>query len=603
MLHILMKNDCEEEKQYIKEAVLMKPYGMEKSKISGADGLFVCPYCGKTTEYHKIRMYKNKNGTQDPPDNIYNLIYTDDENVIRVYKCTDCGKRIPTYDDRDKDPDIPYYPILQISSYPCNDEVFKTSEQVLYDDENGKLWIYASFVNIFITDNHVSYEPFYQKFVVNLKNHTSWYIGPRTFGGKRAFGSTGASVIRNCTYGKMYPDMYVFSDKSVEIMFDQFIKLTKYPRDIIDSMKDKDAYYKSLVAYYMIWMNSCPNVLYRYSAYNKEWKLNDNGHISDYEFEHIRRSDYYDGSLFKDFSRNIEDTETFMNRIVEKYHLPFTKSFKRLYMSDVKWLAQCAYFKKLGFHNIDILQSLLKMNVLAYGLEDGFDVFVKHMVKHSGEHVASRKLLEYYGSEVRDYNKKTIFRDAVRMYYRVYKYDKKLASLVDWGRSIKQIHDSLSKLHTKIEFENKEIPYSSKDSELRGTFDNCDFELPVDTNRLIEVGTQLGNCVGSYRDCVLNKQSIIVLMNNNERVVGCIELVKGRNLRQLSAKYNNPVSIEYKPAFDAWAQKNGIKNLSNCSGYVNFGVEMNHTHDWHALELDENGDVIKAEFQHEELPF
>ena len=47
-----MKNDCEEEKQYIKEAVLMKPYGMEKSKISGADGLFVCPYCGKTTEYH-----------------------------------------------------------------------------------------------------------------------------------------------------------------------------------------------------------------------------------------------------------------------------------------------------------------------------------------------------------------------------------------------------------------------------------------------------------------------------------------------------------------------------------------------------------------------
>ncbi len=588
MLHVLYKNDYEEEKEYLKSAVLIKRYSSEKqSNPENGDGVFTCPHCGKVTEFRFGSFQKNESSWER----------------IYVHLCSSCGKCFTPY-ETDATEEIPYFPALNLNTYPCDFNEFKTSEQVLYDDENGKLWIYASFVNVFLTNGHVSYEPFYYKFVVNLKKHTSFCYGPVTFSRKKAFGVSGTTM-RNCTYARYYIPADVFSDKGIDIMLEQFLEIKQFPSEIVCNCKE-DKYSqngKSDIVAFMAIMNSCPNLIYRHFSINNQYLLSDNDFVCRGAYSNYRQFNYYDSSLFKELPRTLVDTEVLVRRLVKKHGIPYTKAFKKLYLSDIKWLARCVYFKKLGFRNNDILMSLLKMEILGYGDLEGFDIFVKHMVKHCGEHVASRKLLKYLSPDGKYRSDRTTLRDTHKMYKIIYKYDKSLISVVDWGRSIRQIHDLLSKIYTKIEFENKEIPYSKTDMELQGNFQNCDFELPKNTNRLIEVGSLLGTCVGSYRDGVLSKKSLIILMLNKEKVVGCIELVKGRKLNQLSAKYNNPVSIEYKPAFDAWAQQNKIQNLSGCRGYVDFGKDLKLTHDWHTHELDENGDVIRTPIHYEELPF
>ena len=595
-------------KEFFKKAHFVKPYGAEKRNNSKyADGLFVCPHCGKVSEYNQKIVTSNKDTTNNTRSELtYFDYWAERENgkCVFVHECKSCGNLSAAYEE-DATEDIPYYPQLVLSNYPCSGEHFKTSEQVLYDEEQGKLWIYASYVNVFITNNHVSYEPFYYKFILDLKNHTSWFYGPVTFKRKRAFGSNDNVIIKNCTYGKWYLDTHIFSLEGIKTMLNFFQTVTQYPDNVVNKLNEenREYVYKDNAIGYMTWMNSCPNIVYKYSSYTNKYEISNNSYISNLDFTNYRRYNYYDGSLFKDFSRTIEDTESFIKRIVDKYNLPCSKKFKSLYMSDIKWLAQCVFFKKLGFENVDILQSLFTMNALERNtIDTGFDLFVKHLVKNCGEHIASKKLLKILNSENPNYYECTFLRDACSMYHSIYKFDKSLLLAVDWGRSIKQIHDVLSKLHTKIQFENKTIPYKESDLELAGTINDCEFELPADTNRLIEVGSLLGNCVGSYRDSVLARNSIIVFMKQSEKVIACIELSKTRGLKQVSAKYNNPVSIEYKPAFDKWAKRNNIKDIDCCYDYVNFGKEENRSHDYHLYDIDENGDVVMIQ-EKDEMPF
>ena len=106
---------------------------------------------------------------------------------------------------------------------------------------------------------------------------------------------------------------------------------------------------------------------------------------------------------------------------------------------------------------------------------------------------------------------------------------------------------------------NFDIDYNEKEMELEGEYNGVQFVLPKDTDSLIKVGDKMRNCVGTnYRILALNKECIIVVMKQNQKYVGCIELTDGV-IKQAYAPCNNELHGEYLKAFNLWKKSHDIQ--------------------------------------------
>jgi hypothetical protein len=133
----------------------------------------------------------------------------------------------------------------------------------------------------------------------------------------------------------------------------------------------------------------------------------------------------------------------------------------------------------------------------------------------------------------------------------------------DFDGDIKKLHDHLSLDLDKLQKENQKIPYSDEERKLEKTFNkNKSLILAPDTHYLVEVGTRMRICVGSYGEDAISKDcDILVLKENNEPVV-CIE-VRNRRLIQAKMKFNYPPTKEYKKEIIEWCKEKEIK-YENC---------------------------------------
>ena len=129
----------------------------------------------------------------------------------------------------------------------------------------------------------------------------------------------------------------------------------------------------------------------------------------------------------------------------------------------------------------------------------------------------------------------------------------------------------LSNISFMQKFINSNIDYNENELKLEGNYNNIQFILPKDTDTLVEIGDKMHNCVGScYRISALNKNCIIVAMQENEKYVGCIEINEGQIL-QAYAPCNKQLKGDVLKAFNTWKKKNDI--ASYCHGKALFDKE------------------------------
>ena len=85
-----------------------------------------------------------------------------------------------------------------------------------------------------------------------------------------------------------------------------------------------------------------------------------------------------------------------------------------------------------------------------------------------------------------------------------------------------------------------------------------DFRLIHHTDELAPIGIALHNCLASYRDCVIEKESIIIAVRRGKRYVACIEVEQSGCIVQALGKCNQRLKGRILAICRAWAQCVGL---------------------------------------------
>lgn len=160
------------------------------------------------------------------------------------------------------------------------------------------------------------------------------------------------------------------------------------------------------------------------------------------------------------------------------------------------------------------------------------------------------------------YNANYIVYDTFHTLDRILDYDSDYK--VNWRLSINELHDIINADFKKIKTKNHEIDYSELKKScprlLAGEYDGLKFELAKTTHELIDIGSYMSICVGSYDYRALRHDCYIVAVRDQEnKPVICIELNNTfDNLKQVKLKYNATPDDELTDTVFKWCKDYGI---------------------------------------------
>lgn len=183
----------------------------------------------------------------------------------------------------------------------------------------------------------------------------------------------------------------------------------------------------------------------------------------------------------------------------------------------------CPYTGKL--HNANDFRKAMKLNT-----PHSRDMWQK-LIKRFDEPAILRWLL---GEDIRD------IADCVDMYVKLGpKYQDVL-----WKKrfKLKQFHDELINLFNKQEYGDVILPAQPQ---LQADVNGMHFMVPNTAADLMTVGKQLKNCVGSYRGRVMQGQTAIVVVTDDDmNPVACLELATGEKVKKGQPKFNHLVQAK-----------------------------------------------------------
>lgn len=140
---------------------------------------------------------------------------------------------------------------------------------------------------------------------------------------------------------------------------------------------------------------------------------------------------------------------------------------------------------------------------------------------------------------------------------------------VDYSRSIRELHDILSRDYNKLRHENKQIKSCSKIAKIFKdvNINNITYRMPKETDELIKVGAFMDICVGGYGERAVNRSCYIVVgYNSDDKPVTCIELRKsGSNftLEQVKKRNNRTAKDSERNALLKIFEDNKVEVITN----------------------------------------
>lgn len=183
----------------------------------------------------------------------------------------------------------------------------------------------------------------------------------------------------------------------------------------------------------------------------------------------------------------------------------------------------CPYTGKL--HNANDFRKAMKLNIL-----HSKEMWQK-LIKRFGEPAILRWLL---GEDISD------IADCVDMYVKL---GPKYHDIL-WEKrfKLKKFHDELINLFNKQEYGDVILPAQPQ---LQADVNGMHFMVPKTAADLMTVGKQLKNCVGSYRGRVMQGQTAIVVVTDDDmNPVACLELATGEKVKKGQPKFNHLVQAK-----------------------------------------------------------
>ena len=294
-------------------------------------------------------------------------------------------------------------------------------------------------------------------------------------------------------------------------------------------------------------------------------------------------------------NKNMELEETFIAEIINQYSLPKSKTWKKLYADNLNNLAKARMIQEIidnndlamklmleekHISNIDVLhQHINTVNKLkAYKTESWI---VDNYLSFSSLFVDVLSMLEYFNDD----QMRTVFSRRVS--------------------NIAQLHEVCRRLMVYARVPKQTIEYTKAENELCYSNNKYSLELPKTTHDLVDIGEQMGICVGGYGDMAVNKSCTICVVTSDNKYVACIELNENR-CKQIKAKYNGMVCGDLADFIRDWIVEKQI-NTTCCSDYNHMDDPNYYPYGRHNFAVGGNPGIVEpphgGRLDFDNLPF
>lgn len=401
----------------------------------------------------------------------------------------------------------------------------------------------------------ISWEYSSKRYIFNTETGMSYILPWKTKNGKLIRGVNEFTHIVNATYGVKYGNS---------------IQEYLIPQEVLDFLQ-------SVI---------CPKLEIGAYSINALMLCNRLPQLSDEQIDEMldiqRDTGYYERNnfrhLFKGVKRNDSSAEL-MIKVCRNLGIPHSKAAKKMVLS-VKTMRKLYELKQYGFKNFDCKRNILntmqsKDTVfgLYYEEYDPLTPFVQDLIKVKGETMVSKMIVELNGTlndAIEHATLLEIYGDSAVMW------DEFKAVGMNSDNYLKgnihDIHDRLSLDIAKIKMmsENILIDYTKEEKMLEGTYRDYKFHLASNVAEIVQVGADMGNCVGNtwYTERAKNKELYIMLSSKDGKYKACIELDKTLRMVQCKEKYNNIPYGELAYAIEEWVEDKGV-DVTGCDDYDN----------------------------------
>lgn len=423
----------------------------------------------------------------------------------------------------------------------------------IYKDE-AKIALVLNYSHAYINAKagKISWEYSSKRYIFNTETGMSYILPWKTKNGKQIRGVNEFTHIVNATYG---------------IKYGNSLQEYSIPQEILDFLQ-------SVI---------CPNLEIGAYSINALMLCNRLPMLSDDQIDEMldiqRDTGYYERNNFRHLFKGVKRSYTvleMMNQVCKNLGVPCSKSAKKMLLS-VKTMRMLYELKQYGFKNFDCKKNIInsmqsKETVfgLYYEEYDPMTPFVHDLIEAKGETQVSKMLVELnnttdsaeHATLLETYGDCAVMWDefkAVQMNNESY-----------LKGNIHDIHDRLELDIVKVKMmsENILIDYTKEEKMLEGIYRNYRFHLASNIAEIVQVGADMGNCVGNtwYTERAKDKELYIVLSSKDDKYKACIELDKALHMVQCKSKFNNIPYGELAYAIEEWVEDKGI-DVAGCDDY------------------------------------
>jgi len=231
------------------------------------------------------------------------------------------------------------------------------------------------------------------------------------------------------------------------------------------------------------------------------------------------------------------------------------KTIRKLFAESPETLLGYKVLKESGFKDINIIAKILQSNILCQIINQNYSDYIFYLrktLKHNNE----KKVFNYLLSNFEDdfYN----ISDGVTMFHLYYrKLEKSLKKAIIKDGFTELTHNTLASVSEKYGRRNVRFKYTPEQKKFEDKIGDYHFYLPQNSNKLIELGVSLHNCVASYTQKIVNKECTVVYatLNNNYEI--CIE-IRDNEIHQKRGKFNQDLTGKAAEVMELYQQRHKL---------------------------------------------
>lgn len=125
---------------------------------------------------------------------------------------------------------------------------------------------------------------------------------------------------------------------------------------------------------------------------------------------------------------------------------------------------------------------------------------------------------------------------------------------------VRELHDAIMAMHDRQRIAKQDIPVTPEMAAMQHLVGPYEFYAPKDTHQLIEISSELHNCVKSYARRCINKECIIIGVREQGKIIACIE-VMGDEIKQAKLDHNKAAykNAAVNTSICLWAKRHRLK--------------------------------------------